>query len=328
MSQRTVSVDRLPDDWQRTHCDLVIACVGYEKRARFICESYKPDASTKVAAGFSEQKELEYQSNAYWFTQNGYDVQEVRDDDYRGWIESVLHTMVSSTEAIHKAPRHILIDISCMSRKRMAHTIAALRGMRGTGSLIVDFVYALAAYSTPEQHARPNRYVGPITDEFAGWWDEPDRTLSAIVGLGYEQDKALGAVEYLQAQDVWLFEPVSEESRYTKALKQANQNLLKGTDSEHLFVYRLFDPLRSYSTMRSLVLGLSAKNNVVLLPFGPKLFVLYSLLIAADDPSVAVWRVSASQGEPLDAEAFGVSYGLRVTFAIPSDSPWSLTVVR
>lgn len=315
MSTRTIAVDRIPDKWRAGERDLVLASAGYEQRARYVCESQALNASLKIAAGFSDQQVLEYGSNIEWFESNGFEVQEVADEEFRSWIEVLISRISQPSERDSGCPLRILIDISCMSRKRMAHTIAALRDWPGPDHFIVDFVYALAAYAPPAEQVRPNTYVGPITSDFAGWWDEPDRTLSTIVGLGYEQDKALGAVEYLQAQDVWLFQPISEEPKYTKALADANATLLGGTDPRHLFIYRLHDPLESYSKLRSLVLGLLTRHNVVFLPFGPKLFVLYALLIAADDPDIAVWRVSASSEQPTDAKAFGTCYGLRVVFS-------------
>ena len=318
---RAISVDRLPDDWQSNRRNLVLASVGYEQRARFVCETHILDAFLKVAAGFANQRVLEYAANIGWFDSNGFEVQEVSDEKFRIWIETLLSRVSTTASAEPASPIRILVDISCMSRKRMAHTIAALRDCPGSSQFLVDFVYALAAYTPPGEQVLPNTYVGPITSDFAGWWNEPDRTLSAIVGLGYEQDKALGAVEYLQAQDVWLFQPVSEEPRYTSALAKANGTLLGSTDSRHLFIYRLHDPLESYSKLRSLVLGLLTKHNVVFLPFGPKLFVLYSLLIAADDPDIAVWRVSATSEKPANAMAFGTCYGLRVSFSIRSRAP-------
>jgi hypothetical protein len=181
---------------------------------------------------------------------------------------------------------------------------------------MIDFVYSLALFTPPPTGESANSHVGPVTNDFAGWWSDPDRRLSVVVGVGYEQDKALGAVEYLEAQDIWVFEPRSVIEQYTAALQAANATLLSLTDSNHRFLYRVQDPLDCFSRMQSLVQGLIVTNNVVLLPFGPKLIVLCSLIVAARDKRVAVWRVSAQGSEvPVDRKGSENIYGLRVCFA-------------
>jgi hypothetical protein len=139
--------------------------------------------------------------------------------------------------------------------------------------------------------------------------------MSAVVGLGYEQDKALGAVEHLQPGEVWVFAPHSAVEEYSVALKKANQVLLDTVPSSHRLVYEVGQPFDCFVTLESLVDRLAEEANVILLPFGPKLFALCSLLVAWLHSDVAVWRVSAGKGEmPQDRRASGYVYGLRVEF--------------
>src|SRR5947207_11718086 len=87
----------------------------------------------------------------------------------------------------------------------------------------VDFLYSLASFSEPPKSQPVNTHVGPISPPFAGWWTEPDRPTAAVVGLGYEEDKALGAVEHLQPGEVWVFTPQSVVAAYSPALDFANR---------------------------------------------------------------------------------------------------------
>jgi len=79
--------------------------------------------------------------------------------------------------------------------------------------------------------------------------------------------------------------------------------------------YRVQDPFDCFAKVESLVYGLSQTRNPVLLPFGPKLFSLTSLLVALLYPGLPVWRVSAERHEqPANRKASGLVYGLEVAF--------------
>ena len=310
-SNRAVSAERLPIDWQDGHYDLAIGAVGYEARSRHAFEVGKFKSDLKVAAAFTEQQVFEFHANVQSFRAMGFTVEEVPDQEYGDWcirvIERARRSVLPSLRAI--------ADISSLNRLRLANLLSAFQQARMPFDITVDFIYSLASFTAPIPQDNPNSHVGPVSKEFAGWWTEPDRPLNVIVGLGYEQDRALGAVEYLQAQDVWLFIPRSIIEDYTPQLEIANQSLLKSTEPSHQFVYHVRDPLDCFARLQSLVQGLQTQSNVVLLPFGPKLFVLCCLLVAASDQEIAVWRVSAQMAdEPVNRMASGDRYGLRVLF--------------
>ena len=313
-TRRSVSVERLPAGWEKSNYDLAIAAAGYEQRSRHILEVSGLQSELKVAAAFDENQIFEFETNLERFKARGFLVDVVSDEKYAEWCGNVLHGARRSS-----SPLKVIADISSLSRVRLAHLVSAIRECGTECDIIVDFIYSLASFTPPIQQENPNSHVGPVTKAYTGWWTEPDRELSAVVGLGYEPDKALGAVEYLQAQDVWLFMPESNVAEYTPCLQEANDSLVKITEPSHLFEYRVSDPLDCFSRLQSLTQGLQTSSNVVLLPFGPKLFVLCCLLVAASDQSIAVWRVSAQSGDkPVNRSANGDRYGLRVLFTVPS----------
>lgn len=312
---RSISVERAPTTWGEQKFDLAIAAVGYERRARHFFETNEVNATMKAAAGFPHQQVFDFQLNSEWFSAHDFDTAVVSDSEYATWLSSCLALVQLRHEETYREPIRLIIDISSLSRFRIAEIITVLNHSPSRQEIIVDFVYSLATFTPPPKEQSPNTHVGPVTASFAGWWGEPERLLSAVVGIGYEQDKALGAVEYLQAQDIWLFQPESKEIQYTDALNLANEALLKTIDARHHFAYKVHDPMDCFSRLHSLVHGLAVKSNVVLLPFGPKIFVLCSLLVAAGQDQVAVWRVSAqTDEEPVNRVGSGHCYGIRARF--------------
>jgi hypothetical protein len=306
---KVLSVSSLDKNWRSKSYDLFVAAAGYEARSRYVAEILIPTALENLALGFECQQTLEFESNVEWYSSHGFTV-EIGDD------EPCAAFFVERLTSLGKAQNlSVLIDISSLSRTRIALFLEALGLLLPTVAVEVDFVYALAMYTDPVENESSNSHVGPVLPSFAGWWIEPDRAISAIVGVGYEQDKALGAVEHLQAADVWVFIPSSEIASYSPALAKANHSLLESVPRDRQLFYRVHDPMDCFQTIESLVYGLSLSENPVLLPFGPKLFALCCLLVALVHPQVPVWRVSAQDEEtPVNRQASGAVYGLTVVF--------------
>ena len=290
--------------------DLLVCTLGYESRARFIAETQNVRARYKVALGFKAQQVLRFEENERWFEAAEFDVA-VLDEEYVG-----SHLQQVCVEALRdKRSLHVCCDISSMSRYRTAIVVDTLRTLRPGIEVTADFLYAIAKFTPPPEPLFANVHVGAVLPSFAGWTVEPELPVSAIVGLGYEPDKALGAVEHLQASEIWTFEPVSSIPEYTDALRRANRTLLGFVPERCRLQYQVERPYTLFSSLQALASSCLRSSNPVILPFGPKLFTLASLLVACSYTDVAVWRVSAGIHEPpADRQADGLVTGLSIEF--------------
>jgi hypothetical protein len=289
--------------------DLAIATLGYESRSSYLARRLSPRADLRVAAGFEDRHVLNYQGNRDWYIKSGYTVKDVDDAKYRSWCEEV----VSQANPKRGGTARIWVDISSTSRLRLA---VMLEVMRSIGfPIVVDFFYAVAKFTRPNSSFAPNSHVGPVTKMFAGWSD-PSRQAVAIVGLGYEQNKALGAVEHIQATDVWTFIPHSEVHEYVDALIEANSILLERIPNRRQVEYIVERPFDCFVVLESLVNRIAETEVPVLFPFGPKIFSLCALLVGCvHGTRVAVWRVSSERYEDaVDREASGSFCAMRVAF--------------
>lgn len=215
---------------------LFAAVVGYEQRARFIASEHAPHAQERVAIGFKDHQVLHYSENATWYENAGFTVHHMSDLEYAEYWHLKLRQLSAGRKP--NADLSICVDISSMTRSRMASLLDAIRKGFGAPGVRADFVYSLAAFSEPPKSQPPNTHVGPIAPSFAGWWTEPDRVVAALVGLGYEEDKALGAVEHLQPGEVWVFTPQSVVAEYSPALEVANRTLLDSIPASQRLFYR------------------------------------------------------------------------------------------
>lgn len=170
----------------------------------------------------------------------------------------------------------------------------------------------------PVTEASPIATAGPVIDRFTGWSGEPELPASVIVGVGYEPDKVLGILEFLEPATVWVWVPHGKDERFLQAIMKSNDGLWDYVSPDRRIEYGVLNPYETFVRLESLCYGLVRRTRPVIVPFGPKIFALLSMLVALHWPDeLSVWRVSGEQAEtPHDTEAEGTISGLRVEFAL------------
>lgn len=274
--------------------DVLIAAVGFEQRARHASQKLHLKARTQCAIGFPDRHVCAYSDNRDWFIQNGFNYTEMSDREFSEFTRKQFPFTTPEGEKLR-----IAVDISSFNRTRLATIIeCACEGRENLRSICLHFYYSLAAFSAPsEYHKCRNTHVGPVTPAFAGWSDDPMLPPYAVLGLGYEHGKALGAIDHLEVSNALAFIPVSPVPEYLTEVVKANSSLLSAVGMSHSVKYRVHEPTRTFEMLESAVNGLKTEFNPVLLPFGPKIFFVISLLVAKLHPQCSVWRVSAGEGE-------------------------------
>ncbi|ABE45262.1 hypothetical protein [Polaromonas sp. JS666] len=283
--------------------DLVVYALGYESRATKLLELVGQRKNRAVAFGFNYGQGISFEKNTEAFSrQEVKQVKELSDSQFQAEFERELKDAITN-----KSDGHIfrlLVDISCFNRFRLASVVSSIAKFAEHRPIAVDFFYSIAKFNAPPIGHITNSIVDAVHPSFAGWSRIPANPTAAVIGLGYEQGQALGVVEYLQANPVWVFPPQSGELRYFDAVNQANSLLLDELPKGKNVPYKVEQPLDTFRAVEGLTRGLLLDYNVVLVPFGPKIFVLIALLAAWRHRSIAVWRVSPGTAiEPTEREA-------------------------
>lgn len=311
-AKRPVASTISQKEWSAVDYDMAVFALGFESRATNLINDVAARATRSAAFGFDYGHHVAYHNNARDFVAAGVDVLDsLSDQRFEAVLDDFFGTIVDDER------RTVFVDISCFNRFRLAAIVHALfmAAQSRNHELTVDLAYSLAQFEKPSTERRPNTVVGPAHQAFAGWSQGGYSSTAAVLGLGYEQDQALGVVEYLQAGEVWAFTPTSPIQEYKAEVRNANDLLLSEIRPSHVVDYDVCSPASVVATLESVVRGLSAEHSVVLVPFGPKIFVLCSLVVAAMRQDVAVWRVS--QGihiSPHDRRASDITVGLRLSF--------------
>ncbi len=292
MNLTSVSTQNLSDETEAT--DLFLCACGYESRAIYVASEVSRNAKKKVALGFAAQHEHRYEQNKRWFQGEGFEVTDIADEDYEKVLANVISDLCEST----RSPQ-IVVDISCMNRARMARLVRALQ-IADVESLVVSFAYNLAEFSAPSEDIAPTSVAEPVIPEFSGWTNYPEKPPAAIIGLGYEQSRAIGIVDHLEINNAaWAFLPRGPIDDYSMSVDLANGSLFQmiGVEGRRLY-YEVMDPSALFRELNALVDLLKQIYNPILIPFGPKIFALVALLVGCMHQEVGVWRVSSGVLEP------------------------------
>lgn len=204
---------------------------------------------------------------------------------------------IDACELVRNLPRDsdgaasVLIDLSCLARRHVGAIFSAIKQLAKHAPVELQIAYSLARFVKPPLNwSTAIRKIAPVHRDFAGWTAAPDKPIELVIALGYEKGKAIGAAEYLEPGDTWLFVPHSKEEKYLKEVQIQNKELLLERRAQQLD-YDVLSPVDAYHTLLSLVRGIRNVARPILLPFGPKIFFGISLLVAMVIDEAAVWFV-------------------------------------
>ena len=278
--------------------DLAIFGLGYESRSIFIAQ--KIAVNDSIAIGYCHHTDIfSYKENKKFFEEQHIPIIEVDDSDSN---DCQLHQILS--EALENKSLedqlNVLIDITVMSRHRLSLIIWFFLTRLKNGSKIT-IAYSLSKFIAPPTVAPPVKEIGPIIDDLNGNLGDLGRPTALVVGLGYEQNKALGAVTFIDPDIVYAFIPLSKELDFEKEVLEKNSDLLSEI-RDKTFKYHVHQPYSTYLDLKSFFLDLLKENRPIFLPLGPKVIAALATILGWElSPNLPVWRVS-SKGceEPFD----------------------------
>jgi len=276
-----------------------IAACGYERRSRAISRIIGAGDSG-IAICFGEFADaLARPQNEDEFTSAGFKLVTLSGNDSQG----VQEIISSAARAAFPSRKALTVDISSMTRAWHGGIVRQLRTMNTTELVEVIFAYVPAVFKRPVGRISPNEFVAPVNG-FASL-ATPNLPVTAIIGLGYEKERALGIQQILDPQSTLLFIPRSGDGDlFYREVLRSNRDILSRTPADSIFEYALSEPAAAFATLASLIGGLQDQYRIVLVSLGPKIFGLLCFLLATRFPNVSVWRVSAGvHGRPRDAEA-------------------------
>jgi hypothetical protein len=302
----------------------LLCSVGYESRSRAIAEQLHTVVEDLHGVEFHHHHNEVYEENRRRLDEIGAQVQRLDDEQFSPWVTRWLANLAG--DGIH-----VGVDISSMSRPRIAGVIQAIMALPNGAQLTVDLLYTPAQYEpAPREMPDATEALDPVISAFAGAPADPQQPLVLIFGLGYEPERAASALDEFAPQGALPFFPVGRDQRFERDVQNANVSVLELSEVRDPVRYAIEDPFRTFcdlevvvETIRAGTPAFSAEEGTqrparpLLLPLGPKIFAATCMLVAAAaDPPVPVWRVSSGVfGEAQERHSDGSLVTLRVSTA-------------
>lgn len=290
--------------------DLLIATCGYEQRSRYVASSEAISTGRVVAYTYPQNRVLSYGDNLSYFEKVG----EIRHPDSNDVFREMLTRDISRLAGAAEKPK-IVVDISSFCRERLSIIVRTLAALGAGVTIEVTFLYSLATFDSHPSSVRATVMVNAPLVGFEGWSVDPAKPTACLIGLGFEDQVALAALETLEPLHTFAFVPSNLDSRFDDRVRQDNGPLIRSNEVTELS-YLLRSPFETLHMIESLVHSVKDSCRLALIPLGPKPFALLSLLIAQSyRDEIAVWRVSSGDSDPQDREASGDIAGIQVAFS-------------
>src|ERR1035437_1087513 len=103
--------------------DLCIYALGYEQRSSHVAKLRVDREGRSISVGFLPPRMFAYEKNKQWYQTHGTTVVECDDAVYRNTVETAIREATSSDHA----KKRILIDISSVTRYRLATLVEVCR---------------------------------------------------------------------------------------------------------------------------------------------------------------------------------------------------------
>lgn len=302
------------NDVQLAQFDLGIGVIGFEIRSSFAPSKFAANCSIKLALRYSSQRVRGFAKNEEEFQHHGFGVHDLTVGEEHFSAENAMAAKLSELTSVSN-PK-IVIDISSMSRGVMAGIFAALMSCPHS-QLQVTFTYSVAEYEKPPAEYPPLLEFSAVHPYFGGAPLDPDKPTALVIGVGYEADRAISAFSQIDPELTWVLLPASPDRRYNEAVARANRQLLSLSGNIRPIHFDVADPVFLFEKLRALIAGIRLDHRVVLIPSGPKITALVSLMVAMTlHPDISVWRISSGPLEPIfhrrptgNVVALNVSFG-------------------
>lgn len=295
--------------------NVAIFAIGYEKRSSFAVRCGLR-ADLLIGIPFDSNQVLSFNENIDIARRASAVIAPAESAEIRDIVSSAFDSAESNVGS--RAHIRIAVDISSFTRSRLADILfAVFSRSRPRGRVSVDFIYSPAEYAGPPESSVGAITMGTVASGYSGTLRRSSLPLTAVFGLGYEPQLAVGAYEMLEPSVAWGFRPIGLDSRFGPAVDLSNDQLYRVLHDDKVVDYRLDDPLTLVSNLESLVYAMSADSRIVLIPMGPKLFALACLLVSLGEREIrpAVWRIGqVDRRHPSQVVEDGRVVGLSVEF--------------
>lgn len=260
--------------------NVFIAASGYESRSIIIPKALGPNNAIKVAFAFKEfSKELARSGNDQFFQKNQFEL------IHNSGNEAPDYESIFSRINGHELK--VMIDISVMTRRWYHSFLRYFLNTRRFQKVHIRVVYCPALYSDPLKPKRAVSLEKFIMAEKIRERVATNKNTALIMGLGNEKGVSQTVYELIKPDSCsLLYADPTIQKEYVENVFVSNHGLINQIDIRNLMGYPLNDTEQLYRMLVNLVLPLRADYQVVIIPQGPKIFSLITMILQMSYPDI------------------------------------------
>lgn len=273
--------------------DLFIYGLGFETRSTAVVSNIEDEKCRVFALKMPEIRIHAYDKNVRFASTRHHIVV----TNFESFLNETLETVFERRD---EKPFKVGFDISSVNRIMLTEILLQLsRLLRQNDEL--EVIYCPAAYAEPSWAFPQIERLGPISPAFSTLGDQT-KPLCLILGAGFEAGTSMGIINQLEPRLTYCFWGTGVDARFDRAALRANFEFEFGVYNTRTSSYDITDPKGAYSMLESAVFGLSQTYRIIIIPMGPKIFTLLTVLVGMSYlGEIAIWRVQHNRTNSPDS---------------------------
>ena len=259
--------------------DLFITGLGYESRSTTVARRFENNSCKKIALeNYNVIKEFSYQDNSKYLEQQGFEI--IR-------VESELPDVDAIFQSLSGDTINVAIDCTNMPPIWYYEFFKWFdEKQAGDGSVRMRIAYTMARYVRQPGSRKVKEIFDFLKDEVR---PANGKKVALILGLGQEKNVSDSIFKIINPDLLYLYyaDPPAEK-RFVEKVYVNNHNLINEAPIRNLVAYPIRNAQTIYQSLINIILPLRNEYSIVLIPQGPKIFSVVSMLIHMGYPDIKI----------------------------------------
>jgi hypothetical protein len=259
--------------------DIFVTTLCFETRSSTVARSFEKSSSRKIALERKNSvKEFSYQENSKYFVEQGFEIK---------GVDSELPNVNEIFTSLNGGHLKVLIDCTSMS-PNWYHAFFRWFYEKhvGEGTVQIRIVYTMANYVHQPSLGKVKEISNFLQSDVKS---ANGKKVALILGLGQEHNVSDAIFKIVNPDLLYLFyadPPV--EKQFVEKVFVNNHHLINRTPIRNLISYPIRNGQAIYQSLIDIILPLREEYSVVLIPQGPKIFSVVSMLVHMGYPDIRI----------------------------------------
>lgn len=259
--------------------DLFITALGFESRSTVVARKFESHSCKKIAIeNMQAAKEFSYQENLSYFKDQGFDIVKV---------ESELPDLGGIFHSLTGESLNLVIDFTNMSPLWYNEFFSWFhRELSMKGKVRLRTAYTMASYVPKSGYKKVRKLHDFLQEEIK---PAQNKKTALLLGLGQEKKVSDMIHNLINPDLVYLFYADPPAARgFVEKVFENNHNLINDVPIRNLVSYNIRNGQEIYQSLINIILPLRNEYSIVLIPHGPKIFSVVSMLVHLGYPDIRI----------------------------------------